>query len=144
VKVRDLMTEAPVAVAPDTEIVEAARLMEEYGIGALPVCDADRVVGIVTDRDIVLRHVAQSLPSHRVSSIMTPYPYIVGPDEPLERAEDLLAEHRVRRLPVCERGKLVGVLSRTDLDRRDERALRAGRRQEDETPTRYLHLPGLS
>jgi CBS domain-containing protein len=111
------MTPWPEFVFPETEIVEAARLMCHLEVGALPVCDGDRLVGIVTDRDIVVRHIAEGGCTQLVGSIMTPNPYTVGPDEPIERAEALMAEHRVRRLPVCEGGRLVGIVSQGDLAR---------------------------
>jgi CBS domain-containing protein len=75
------------------------------------------VVGIVTDRDIVLRHVATQRGPQPVGSIMTTHPYTVGPDEPVERAKAIMVEHRVRRLPVVEEGLLVGVISRADIAR---------------------------
>lgn len=116
-QVRTIMTRWPEFVFPETEIVEAARLMCHLDVGALPVCDGERVVGIVTDRDIVVRHVADGGRTQLVGSIMTPNPCTIGPDEPIERAEALMAEHRVRRLPVCEGGKLVGIVSQGDLAR---------------------------
>ena len=104
-------------VFPETETVEAARLMRGFGIGALPVCVDDRVVGIVTDRDIVTRHVADGGRTKLVGSIMTLDPVFVGPDDSVELAEALMAEHRVRRLPVCDGDRLVGLVSVTDLAR---------------------------
>jgi len=111
------MAGRPVFVFPETETVEAARLMRGFGIGALPVCVDDRVVGIVTDRDIVTRHVADGGRTKLVGSIMTLDPVFVGPDDSVELAEALMAEHRVRRLPVCDGDGLVGLVSVTDLAR---------------------------
>jgi CBS domain-containing protein len=117
-RVREIMTGEPVCVAPDTEVIEAAELMRRHGVGALPVCDERRLVGIVTDRDIVLRHVARGHHVQPVGSIMTPYPFAIGPDEPVERAKAIMLEHRVRRLPVTENGEIVGIISRADIARR--------------------------
>lgn len=116
-KVRDIMAGRPVFVFPETETVEAARLMRRLEIGALPVCIDGRVVGIVTDRDIVVRYVADGGRTKLVGSIMTLDPVFVGPDDSVELAEALMAEHRVRRLPVCDGDRLVGLVSVTDLAR---------------------------
>lgn len=107
----------PNCVARSTRIVEAARLMAEADVGTLPVCDGRRVVGIVTDRDIVVRSVAERPASPLVESIMTLQPYTVDVHAPLERAEPLTAEHQIRRLPVCDYGLIVGMLSQADLAR---------------------------
>lgn len=116
--VREIMSADPACVARSTKIVEAARLMAETGVGALPVCDGKRVVGIVTDRDIVVRSVAEHSTSSYVESVMTLGPYTIDADAPLERAEALMAQHQVRRLPVCDGGRIVGMLSQADLARR--------------------------
>ncbi len=89
--------------------------MRRFGIGALPVCIDRRVVGIVTDRDIAVRHVADGGRTPLVGSIMTLDPVTIDPDAPVELAEALMAERQVRRLPVCEDGQLVGILSQADL-----------------------------
>lgn len=116
--VREMMSVHPTCVSRRTKIVDAARLMAEAGVGALPVCDEKRVVGIVTDRDIVLRSVAERPASPLVESVMTLSPYTIDVHAPLERAEALMAQHQIRRLPVCEHGRIVGMLSQADLARR--------------------------
>lgn len=115
--VRTIMHEHPRCISAKTEVVEAARLMRDLDVGALPVCDGEKLVGILTDRDIVLRYVAAGEGVRLVESIMTRNPYTVGPDEPIERAEALMTQHRVRRIPVCEEGRLLGMLSQADLAR---------------------------
>jgi CBS domain-containing protein len=111
------MTDHPTCVSPETEIRETARLIRDLGVGALPVCEGDRLVGIVTDRDIVVRHLAEQRRTETVAEIMTRDPYVVGPDEPVEQAESLMAHHQVRRLPVCEDARLVGFISQADVAR---------------------------
>ncbi|MGI9657324.1 MAG: CBS domain-containing protein [Gaiellaceae bacterium] len=115
VVVRDVMKSEPRCVYPETPIIDAAKLMTDSRVGMLPVCDGRRVVGVVTDRDIVQRHVAASLPTLTVGSILTPLPYVISPDASLEEAIELMQEHRVRRLPVCDNHELVGVISETDI-----------------------------
>ena len=114
----EIMTEDVTCAFPETDVVKAAELMRDRGVGVLPVCDGRRLVGIVTDRDIVIRHVATQRSGETVGAIMTPHPYVVRPEDPVERAESLMAEHKVRRLPVCEEGELVGLISQADLARR--------------------------
>ncbi len=114
--VADVMTRDPVFAQPDTEVVAAAKIMRDRGIGSLPVCDGRRLVGIVTDRDIVTRHVAEERGlTQTVGKILTPLPYWVRPTDSLAWAEDLMRQQRLRRLPVCEDGDLVGIISETDL-----------------------------
>lgn len=130
--VRDVMTAQPVTVAPEESAAVAARLLARHNIGALPVCGKDgRLRGMVTDRDIVLRCVAaQEDPRQvRVSEIMTRKIYTVGGSESLENASRLMSQQQIRRLPVQEDGRLVGMVSLGDLacqpgmDRRTAQAL---------------------
>ncbi len=84
------------------------------------MCEQGRLVGIVADRDIVVRYIARgSVHSGRlVAHYMTRDPVTIGPDEPLERAEALMARHQIRRVPVCDEGRLVGMITQADLARR--------------------------
>ena len=116
--VRELMSAELHCVTPETGIGDAARLMRDKSVGALPVCTEGRLVGIVTDRDLVIRHLAEETRAGIVRHVMTPDPVTITVDEPLERAEALMAHHRVRRLPVLETGRLVGMLAQADVARR--------------------------
>ena len=116
--VRRVMTSSPTSVAADTPCIDAARLMEERDVGSLPVVDRyDILVGIVTDRDIALRVVAAGKDPRTtvVGDILTDQPTCAYPDEPLEEALDMMAYRRVRRLPVVEGDRLVGMLSQADV-----------------------------
>ena len=107
------MTRDPATLGPESTCSEAAALMKRQDCGSLPVVKDGRLVGIVTDRDIVVRGVAGGKdPAHlAVSEIMTPGPTTVSPDMKAEDASKLMSEKQVRRLPVVENGRLVGILA---------------------------------
>ena len=117
-KVKEVMTTRPRAVTPQTPLSEVAQLMESDDVGAVPVVDGDRLVGIVTDRDIVVRAIAKDkdprgMPAAEVSSreLVT-----VNPDDDLSDALKLMAQYQVRRLAVtAEDERLVGVISQADV-----------------------------
>jgi len=113
------MTVDPTAVHPDVTAREAARLLVERDIGPLPVVENDMLVGIVTDRDLVVRVLADDRDpaATTVGEIASTEVVTIGPDEDLDAALKLLAEHHVRRLPVVEEGRLVGILARADIPR---------------------------
>lgn len=115
--VRDVMTNNPENVDADASVSDAATIMHELEIGAVPVVGNGAIQGIITDRDIAIRVVAANRnPSEvKVSEIATPNPVTVGPDADMKEAEDLMAQHQVRRLPVVENGKLVGILALGDV-----------------------------
>ena len=117
-KVRDVMATRPRSVTPQTPVTEVARLMEDDDVGSIPIVEGERLVGIVTDRDIVVRAVAQGkdprgMPAAEVASreLVT-----IDPDDDLSEALTLMAQHQVRRLPVVDEDeRLVGVLSQADV-----------------------------
>jgi CBS domain-containing protein len=116
--VRDVMTTRPRAVAPDTPVSQIAELMEAEDVGAIPVVDGEQLVGMVTDRDIVVRAIAKGkdprgMPAAEVWSreLVT-----VDPDRDLDDALRLMARHQVRRLPVVDNdNRLLGVVSQADV-----------------------------
>lgn len=116
-RVREVMTANPVVVPKDASVLEAARLMRDRGIGDVIVIDGDEAEGIVTDRDIVVRAVAEgSDPGRvRVDEVLSGELAAVAPDDPVERAIALMREKAIRRIPVVEGGKPVGVVSIGDL-----------------------------
>jgi CBS domain-containing protein len=111
--VRDIMTTAVIGLGGDASLVEAARHMRLADIGDVLVLDGDTVRGILTDRDIVVRALAadRDPATTRVADIATPDPVTIGPDEPAAHAVQLMRDGAVRRLPVCEDGHIVGMVS---------------------------------
>lgn len=117
-KVSDVMTTEVMTSRLDDKLSDCAKIMRELNIGATPVVDADgRLVGMITDRDIAVRAVAQGedLNQATVGQFMTPSPLTVGTDVSVEAAADLMADSQIRRLPVTQDGKLVGIVSLGDL-----------------------------
>ncbi len=115
--VRDVMTSSPRTIEPSTSVDEAARLMREQDVGSLPIVEGDRLRGMVTDRDIAIRVVADGMDprSTKVDEIATRQLVTVDPEQSLDEALRLMASHQVRRLPVCEEdGRLVGILAQAD------------------------------
>jgi CBS domain-containing protein len=115
--VQDVMTPRVDTVSPSQPLTEAARTMDVTNVGALPVVDGNRLVGMLTDRDIVVRAVAKGkdVNTVRVGDVASSDPVAVGPEDDLDEALALMARHRVRRLPVVQNGSLVGVLSQADV-----------------------------
>ncbi|MET9432256.1 MULTISPECIES: CBS domain-containing protein [unclassified Streptomyces] len=115
--VRDVMTPGVAAVRPDASLVEAAQLMRAQDIGDVLVAEGDRVVGMVTDRDIAVRAVADGADPLTVSaqSVCTPDPVCVTPDDDAAEAVELMRRHAVRRLPVVEDGRPLGMVGIGDL-----------------------------
>jgi CBS domain-containing protein len=117
-KVHEIMTARPRCIAPDNTLVEAAGLMRELDVGALPICDNDRLAGMVTDRDIVLRGTADGRDpnSAEVREVMSEGIIYVYADQPVEAAARLMEEKQIRRLPVLNREKrLIGIVSLGDV-----------------------------
>jgi len=117
--VNEVMTHDPRTLTPDSTVEEAARLMRDDGVGSLPLVEGSKCVGTVTDRDIVLRVMAESRPfDTKVGEIAAKELVTVDPQQSVEDAMRLMAEHQVRRLPVCEEdGRLVGIVAQADLAR---------------------------
>jgi CBS domain-containing protein len=124
--VSEVMTHDPRTVTADASVAEAARMMRDYDVGSVPVVEGTRLVATLTDRDIVLRVVADSRPVETaVGEIAARELVTVDPQQPVEEAMRLMGEHQVRRLPVCEEdGRLVGIVAQADIARSasDERA----------------------
>lgn len=117
-KVEDVMSKRPISISPDESAAVAARLLSRYNIGALPVCSKDgKLRGMVTDRDIVLRCVAaeDDPQTVRVAEIMTRRVFSIKAEESLSNASALMAREKIRRLPVEENKKIVGMLSLSDI-----------------------------
>jgi CBS domain-containing protein len=129
-KAQDIMAKNPTAVTPETPVSEAARLMKNENVGVLPVVEdkgSRKLVGMLTDRDIALRVVAEGRESAQVRDAMTPDVRTARPDDSAKSVMDLMAKEQVRRVPIVDdSGALVGIVSQADIVREadDERAER--------------------
>jgi CBS domain-containing protein len=117
VQLRDVMTPNPVTVEPSATLEEAARIMRDQDTGVVPIVENGRPVGVITDRDIVVRAVADGADGSRrsVREVASSDLVTVAPDMTTEQAAALMAERQVRRVLVCENDRLVGVASIGDL-----------------------------
>lgn len=115
--VQQAMTSNPTAITPDTPARDAARTMQSEDTGVLPIAEGGRLVGVITDRDLALRILADDRdPGTSVGELASKELVTVDPQQSLEEAARLMAEHQVRRLPVVEEdGRLVGILAQKDL-----------------------------
>ena len=116
--VADVMTPDPRSVEPETPVVEAARILRDENVGSLPVVQDGRVTGIVTDRDLVVRVIAEGRDpgSTTVGEVVSGKPVTVRPEQELDEALRLMASHQIRRLPVVEDGdRLVGIFAQADV-----------------------------
>ncbi|MGH6889069.1 MAG: CBS domain-containing protein [Rhizomicrobium sp.] len=126
-QVQEIMTRNAGIVHPNATLKDAACRMRADNIGAMPVGEHDRLIGMVTDRDIVTRGVANEKPpaNTTVRQVMSEHVYYCFEDEDIERAAEIMAEHQVHRLPVLDRNKrLVGMLATADLARAEADAMR--------------------
>jgi CBS domain-containing protein len=120
-KAQDIMSREPMCVTPDTPLVEAARMMKDENIGVVPVVDSSdtrRLVGVLTDRDIAIRAVAEGRDgsSTSVGHIMTSDVRTSAPDDSVDDVMDLMGREQVRRVPIVdERGTLVGIIAQADI-----------------------------
>jgi CBS domain-containing protein len=114
-KIRDIMTDQVECCTLLDNVFEVAVKMKELNVGAIPIVDKDRLVGMITDRDIVVRGVAEKHPgSTKVEDIMSDKLITISADASTNEAANLMAEHQIRRLPVVEGDKLIGIVSLGD------------------------------
>lgn len=116
-KVKDIMTKSVAYINPESTVTEAAQLMQKHNVGSIPVCDQSGLIGMVTDRDIVVRNVAhgkdpQSTP---VKNVMTSQVTSATPDMDLSQVSDIMSKNQIRRIPVVENKMLVGIVALGDL-----------------------------
>jgi len=111
------MTKNIAYVNPNSSVVEAAQLMQKHNVGVIPVCDQSGVVGLVTDRDIVVRNIAhgKSPTDTPVKDVMTSQVTTISPDSDIDDATKLMSQNQIRRLPVVENNTLVGIVSLGDM-----------------------------
>jgi CBS domain-containing protein len=145
--VRDAMSPRVASISPEAPVADAAERLAEQDVGVLPICEAgNRLSGVITDRDIVVRVIAQGLDPDEltVGECGSGEPATISPQETLGEAAQRMDEQQVRRLPVTRAGRLVGILSHSDLaahgaDRRAGRLLeQLVRRGGDRRSARWL------
>jgi len=121
-KISDVMTREPETLAPSATCGEAATLMKQEDCGSIPIVDNGRLVGIVTDRDIVIRAVAtgKDPKTTPVSAVMSADPVTISPDSDTEEASRIMAERQIRRIPVVKDGRLAGIVVIGQLARRED------------------------
>lgn len=116
-KVRDVMTSQVETVTPNCTIEEIARLMKSNDVGSIPVCEGKKVLGMITDRDIVIKVLAdgKNLQSVSAKDIMNSDVITVTSDQDVHEAARVMADYQIRRLPVIDQGKIVGIVALGDL-----------------------------
>ncbi|HHT89226.1 MAG TPA: CBS domain-containing protein [Clostridiales bacterium] len=115
-KIRDIMTKDIATLRSDDSIEKAARLMKQYDVGSIPVCTGDKIIGIITDRDIAVRSVAPGqVDNQRVGDVMSTDLVIGNPDMDVQDAASIMSDRQIRRLPIVENNSLVGIVSLGDI-----------------------------
>lgn len=141
-KIREIMSKDVQTVRPEATLVEAAQKMRQIDSGAIPVCDGDKLKGILTDRDIVVRAIAEGKNPEisTVEEVLTAGPLWVYDDEDVKEANRLMEENQVRRLMVVDRSKkLVGIISLGDISQHQDEELAGNTLQEISEPTPPPH-----
>jgi CBS domain-containing protein len=118
-QVRDVMTSNPTTCEPTATLVDAAKVMAREDVGPVPIVEGGKLVGLVTDRDIIIRAVAEGrdVTSTTVQDVASKDLVTVTADEHLDRALQLMAQHQVRRIPVVDGDRVVGIVSQADVAR---------------------------
>ena len=118
-QVRDVMTSNPTTCEPTATLVDAAKVMAREDVGPVPIVEGGKLVGLVTDRDIIIRAVAEGrdVTSTTVRDVASKDLVTVTADEDLDRALQLMADNQVRRIPVVEGDHVVGIVSQADVAR---------------------------
>jgi CBS domain-containing protein len=127
--IRDIETRHPIVIGPDAGLMEAAQKMRQLDVGALPVCDGQQIIGLLTDRDITVRAVAEGYDPKqtKVRDIMSARPVCCYEDQEVWECVELMERKQIRRLPVMDRSQqLVGIVSLGDLATRNRNERLAG------------------
>ena len=116
IMVKDIMTKALISVNTETTVFQVAKMMEQGGIGAVFVKKDDHLTGIITDRDYATKIVSNNLPSDTyVEKIMSSPLITINFDEPISAAAQRMTDKKIRKLPVTDNGKIIGLITSTDL-----------------------------
>ena len=118
-KAKDLMTRAPCTCSPDHSVQDVAKMMRDHDCGSVPVVEAGRVIGIITDRDLAVRGLAEGkAASTVVRDLMTESPQCCSEDDDVQNVERVMSDRQVRRVPIVNAdGGCVGIISQADLAR---------------------------
>ena len=122
-KARDIMTGSPECIGENDSITDAAKKLQKLNVGAMPICgENDRLKGMLTDRDIVIKVLAEGRDpnSTRAGELGEGKPVTIGADDSIDELLNTMAEHKVRRLPVIDGHKLIGIVSQADVARNVE------------------------
>jgi len=139
-QVRDVMTKDVEYCSPLDNVYEVAVKMKEFDVGAIPILDNNRLIGMITDRDLVVRGIAEKRTgSNQVTNVMSDELITVTPDTSLQDAANIMAEKQIRRLPVVENGQLVGILSLGDLSLEEMSDESAGIALSEISESEHLH-----
>ncbi len=123
-------------------VYEVAVKMKEYNVGSIPIVDGEKIVGVITDRDIVTRCIAEKHPaSSKVEVIMSKELITIAPDSDAAQAAQLMADKQIRRLPVVEGGRLVGVVSLGDFAIRESLEAQASIALEEISESHFSNKP---
>jgi len=117
VNVKEVMTKDLITLEPDASILDAAQLMKKFNVGTILITQNDKLTGILTDRDIVLRLIAENIDCQdaKLKDFMSQSPVSVSSNEDIQFVADMMAEHQIKRLPIIENNKLVGIVTLGDL-----------------------------
>ncbi|MBD8014706.1 CBS domain-containing protein [Microbacterium sp. APC 3898] len=119
-KIKEIMTTDVETCMPESTLQEVALKMREINVGSIPICEDGRLVGIVTDRDIVVRGLAEQIPSEAPISEILSAEVVTGTvDLTVEEAAEMMATHKIRRLPIVTGEQVIGIVSLGDLAIRD-------------------------
>lgn len=125
-QVRDVMSTSVQSCSNQDNLSAVASKMQALNIGSMPVVENNQVVGMVTDRDMVVRGLTNGAPNDSIQSVMSNNVITVSSSASLEEAAQLMSQHQVRRLPVVDNGNLVGMVSLGDLATREQADQKAG------------------
>lgn len=116
-KVKDIMTKSVAYVNPSSTVIDAAKLMQQHNVGSIPVCDQGGIVGIVTDRDIIVRNVASGKNPQQtaVRDVMTQNVLTVNPEMEMDEVTKIMSSSKIRRVPVVDHNNLVGIVALGDV-----------------------------
>lgn len=139
--VKDIMSKDVTYCLPEDSLIKAAEMMKNHRVGAIPVCqDNKEIIGMVTDRDLVLRGYALDKPgTTKIKEVMTDHLITAEQNTNVQEASSMMAQHQIRRLPIVENNKIVGIVSLGDLSLDDKSNMAAGQALEEISERPEIH-----